>query len=317
MSTVYELAPRFRALFTGLDSAFGTGDRPGRWIKRPPRSEDFVKHLQGEGPGIGIAPLMPDNTVRFAAIDIDKPDFDLAKEMQRFIPGASWIERTRSGNAHVWVFFDGSVAAWVAMGVLKEVCTAAGEPHTEVFPKNHDFARVELGNYINLPYHGENRPILHGESSNTVTYKLEAWLDLAEASLNSPRAWERRADMLMIEDPATRRGSGTPFGEQANLHMCASYIIEHAEDNPLTYGHQSNTMFLLAKQLTNWRLCDHDEALEFMRYVNKHANPGLPDAEVQRILRNAEEKQYTSLGCDDPVVAPYVHPNCPIAHPRR
>jgi hypothetical protein len=145
---------------------------------------------------------------------------------------------------------------------------------------------------------------------------LEMFLDEAEGTLNSPRKWEQRADLLLVQDPATRKSSGKEFGEQDNLHMCAEHVIANAETNPLVYGHQSNTMFMLAKCLSNWRLCDHEEALGFMLDVNKHADPGLPEQEVRRILNNAETKQYTSTGCDDPVVAPYAHPDCPIANPR-
>jgi hypothetical protein len=79
--------------------------------------------------------------------------------MQEYIPGTSFIERSRSGNAHVWVFFSEPLEAWVAMGILKEATSGGGKQHVEVFPKNHDFAKVKLGNYINLPYHGSDRPI--------------------------------------------------------------------------------------------------------------------------------------------------------------
>jgi hypothetical protein len=267
---------------------------------------------------------MPDNRVNFAAIDLDEPDFEAARLMQKLIPGPSFIERSRSGNAHVWVFFEESIEAWVPMGILRETCVAAEKPSVEVFPKNWDFERVQYGNYINLPYHGDRRPIVDYDperssdwSGQWAEYTLEGFLDAAESSKIDPRDWRKRASLMQITDPATTRREGKEFGTQDNLHMCAEYIVANAESNPLVYGHQSNTMFLLAKQFSNCRLYDHDETLEFMRYVNGHADPGLPDQEVQRILRNAEEKQYTSTGCDDPVVAPYVHPDCPIAHPRR
>jgi hypothetical protein len=144
---------------------------------------------------------------------------------------------------------------------------------------------------------------------------VEAWVPVALAQRTDPEKWRRRAKFLMVTDPAERDArSAANFGKQQSLHMCAEYIIANAETNPIVYGHQSNVMFLLAKQLTNWEMCDHDEALNFMLDVNRYAQPGLPEAEIRRVLRNAEEKQYTSTGCDDPIVAPYVHPDCPIAH---
>ena len=318
MSDIYVTQRRFRRLFRGLDTAFGTGDKPGRWIKRHPRPEDFLDHLQAKTNGIGIAPLMPDNKVWFAALDHDVVgDFETGFEMQKLIPGRSFVERTRNDKVHVWVFFREPIEAWVARGVLSEVAKGVGFPHTEIFPKNHDFARVKLGNYINLPYHGDKRPIiLPGEAG---TLPLDEFLDDAEGELNDPHKWHQRAAFLLVQDPAQRetRGDSTPFGEADNLHMCAEYIIANAESNPLREGGRHDTIFALAKQLSHWRLCDHDEALGFLREVNKHALPPIADAEVVRALRNAEEKRYTSTSCDMPNVAPYAHPDCPIAHPRR
>lgn len=316
MSDLYAAMPRFRRLFSGLDTAFGTGDKPGRWIKRPPRPDDWLDHLQGKGPGIGVAPLCPDNKVRFAAIDLDEPDFDTAFEMTRLIPGPSFVERSRSGNAHVWVFFAEPIEAWVPMGVLHEVCKAVGKPHAEVFPKNHDFARVRLGNYINLPYHGGQRPVLH--VGDTQPMVLEEFLRQAEEMKNEPRQWHQRASFLLVQDPSQReRGKAAEYGQQDNLHMCAEYIIANAESNPLQQGGRHDTIFALAKMLSNWRLCDHEETLGFLREVNSHAQPPISDSELVRMLRNAETNRYTSTGCDMSNVQPYAHPDCPIANPRR
>lgn len=314
MSNVYELQPRFAKLFTGLPIAFGTGR--GQWIRRPPRPEDWIEHLTGRGPGIGIGPLREDNTVLFAAIDLDEPDFDAARDMQRYIPGPSFIERSRSGNAHIWVFFSDPIEAWVPMGILKIATEAAGKPHVEVFPKNHDFARVDLGNYINLPYHGDQRPMLVWDGDEQGTKSLAYFLDEAEQTLNNPDDWRNKAQWLMVEPPQERKRT-QEFGAQESLHVCAQHIIS-GDAGPISYGHRSVTYFNLAKQLTNWKHADHDEVVMMMRAVNAASAPdSIPDDELLRIINNAEEKQYTSTGCDDPVFAPYAHPDCPIANPRR
>lgn len=320
---LYELQPRFAALFDGLKIAFGTGK--GEWVKRAPGPEDWIKHLRGDGPGIGIAPLREDSTVMFAAIDLDEPDFEAAREMQQYIPGRSWIERSRSGNAHVWVFFSEPIEAWVPMGILKEAVTAAGKKGVEVFPKNWDFGRVKLGNYINLPYHGSERPIVEVETvvevGGSMRYIFDEWsmakfVHEALLERNDPREWRKRATWLMIPDPHTRSAERSEFGEQEHLHMCADYVMEHADDNPVVEGHRNAVFFALAKQLTNWRHADHDEALEMMRSVNEASPDPAPDAELRRILGNAERGQYTSTGCDDPLFAAYADPRCPIANPR-
>lgn len=321
MANVTPLLPRFQSLFSGLNSAFGTG--AGRWVKRPPKPVDWVQHLEGRGAGMGIAPLRPDNTVRFAAIDLDEPDFRAAHTMQSFIPGPSYIERSRSGNAHIWVFFSDPIEAWVPMGLLREATVAAGKEHVEIFPKNHDFANVRLGNYINLPFHGDKRPTLEPipyEYADAIQVAHDTWLApqrlerfLEGVRRNDPDAWRKRAEWLMIEPPASR-SSGGNFGAQPNLHMCAEWVIEHAEDNPVMPGHRSIVFFNLAKMLTHWEQIDSDEALEMMRDVNNASPQPVSDYELRRILANVEEHQYRSTGCDDPVFAPYAHPDCPIAH---
>jgi hypothetical protein len=315
---IYELQPRFAALFDGLDIAFGTGR--GEWVKRSPRPEDWLNHLKGSGPGIGIAPLCQDNTVKFAAIDLDEPDFVAAAEMMEYIPGESWLESSRSGNAHVWCFFKEPIEAWVAMGVLKECTLAAGKEHVEVFPKNHDFERVRLGNYINLPFHGDERPILNWgrptPDGGIERYSLEQFISAAEMSLNDPEDWRKKAKWMMISSPEQREQTVT-FGKQPHLHICAEHIIS-GDAGPITYGHRSVVYFSLAKMLTNWEAADHDEVVEILRGVNEASAPdSIPDYELLRIIGNAERGQFTSTGCDDPVFAPYAHPDCPISNPRR
>lgn len=317
MNPGVQYSMRFMNLFDGLRIAFGTGR--GQWVKRPLRREDIVDHLNGKGDGVGIGPLRADNTVKFAAIDLDEPDFEAARQMQRYIPGTSYIERSRSGNAHVWVFFAEPLEAWVAMGILKMATEAVGKQHVEVFPKNHDFQMVVFGNYINLPYHGDSRPILGAEPPSdfnqpeSYTYlTLQEFLSAAESSLNDPEDWRKKARFLMIDEPKPRNVGS--FGEAPFLHICAKHIIE--EGIGVGEGNRNGVFFMLAKCLSNWSEVDHDEALMMMRSVNRESPDPLPDSELRRILGNAERGRYTSTGCDDPLVLPYAHPDCPIAYPK-
>jgi hypothetical protein len=312
--SLFKEVGRFQALFDGFPTAFGTGD--GRWIKRPPTAMDWLGHLEGKGKGIGIGPLRPDSTVKFAAIDLDEPNFDAAREMQDYIPGPSFIERSRSGCAHVWVFFKDPIEAWVPIEFLKYAIHAAGLKSVEVFPKNHDASKVKLGNYINLPYHGKDRPIItftrgEGNSGKHVTWTLEGFLDeVAANGRNDPEKWMLKANWMHFVPPEQRERK-SEFGTQANLHMCAEHIIS-GEAGAITEGHRNAVYFALACQLTNWVDCSHDEALGWMRQVNEFSD-SVPDQELQRILANAERGEYTGTRCDDPLVSPFTHPDCPIA----
>src|SRR5688500_10465249 len=89
----------FSQLFRGNIEAYGVSEGGVRHERLT--LSHYRRHLAG-GQGIGIFPMRPGDVVRFAAIDLDRPDFELAALMQELIPGTSWVERSRSGNAHVW-----------------------------------------------------------------------------------------------------------------------------------------------------------------------------------------------------------------------
>lgn len=327
---------RFMVLFGLLGDdpervpAFGTGR--GEWIKRPLAYEDAEDHLAGRGPGVGVPPLRHDGTVRFAAIDLDEPDFDAAREMQGFLPGTTWLERSRSGNAHVWAFFSEPIEAWIVRGIMKEAILAAGKGAVEIFPKQDKLLEGMMGNYINLPYHGESRPVLchlvaysagacgdlhpsrpGGQSIGPCAglLSLAQFLDAAEAGRNDPDEWRKRARWLMISPPEQRERL-TEFGTQPTLHICAEWIVAQRDENPLVEGHRAAVFFALAKMFSNYEGFDHDESLGMMKLVNDSSPDPAPESELRRILHNAERGRFTSTDCDNPLVAPYAHPDCPI-----
>ena len=76
---------------------------------------ELLAHLQGRVV-VGIYPLLPGDTCRLLAIDLDgaswRTDARAIRETCRSLGLEPTIERSRSGNgAHVWVFFANSVAA--------------------------------------------------------------------------------------------------------------------------------------------------------------------------------------------------------------
>lgn len=304
-----DTALAFWALFRGREDAYGTGK--GGWVKQPLSEEEISGHLNGEGTGIGIAPLLDDGTCNFAAIDLDEPDFELAKDMAALLPGTSFIERSRSGNAHVWVFFSKPIEAWVARGILREATVAVGRQTVEVFPKQDRLLEGMVGNYINLPYHGEDRPILHNAEE---PISLRAFIRIANEGRNDPDDWRKRARWLGIASPEEREAEREhEWGEQPYLHRCAEWIIANRESNPVTEGHRAAVYFMLATNVLNTQGYDSTEALDILRAVNESSPEPSEDSELRRIVKNAERGHWTSTRCDDPLVLPYADPECPIA----
>jgi hypothetical protein len=156
---VDEAFKRLREHFdrTGRKDAYGTGR--GQWIKREPTEAVYAEHLAGEGPGSASRRCATTHRDVRPSTWTSPTSRPLAR-CRTTSPASSFIERSRSGNAHVWVFFDSPVEAWLPRGILREATAAVGKPGVEVFPKQDKLREGMVGNYINLPYHGEERPIL-------------------------------------------------------------------------------------------------------------------------------------------------------------
>lgn len=296
----------YMRLFTGRTDAYGTGR--GEVIREQPTGELFISHLAGAGKGLGIFPLLDDGTVNFAAIDLDEPDFDAANSMADLLPGTTWIERSRSGNAHVWAFFASPCQAWVARGLMREAAIAIDKPRVEVFPKQDRLMEGMVGNYINLPFFGDTRPILDCDG-------VEHFVQHATAALNDPESWMKRARFVGLEPPEEREHT-SEFGEQAILHPCAEHIIASRFDNPIRAGHRNVVYFNVAKQLLNWKDLDEDEAWGLLCELEGASHDRIPENELRRLFTNAQRGEWTSTGCDDPLMSPYVLPDCPIVRYR-
>jgi hypothetical protein len=274
----------------------------------------FDEHAAGKPEAdLGIYLVRDDDTVTFAAIDIDEPDFALAKEVADTMPEATpWIERSRSGNYHVFVFFDEPLEAYFARAVLRGVIIACGRPDLEIFPKQDGLRDGMVGNYISIPWHGEDRPIVSADGDPDEPWDRRLWLVLANTERTTAEAWRRRGRALGGK-PRSEMRSGE-FGERNSLHVCANYIFEHRRDNPVAEGHRATVLFNLAKMYANCKHYTQDEAEQFVEAVNQEGTNPIPEREVKRFVNNAYEGGFTSTGCDDPLMMPYVSPDCKIAN---
>lgn len=119
---------------------------------------------------LGCYPLLPDDTVRFAAIDLDRNGWrtdgaSIARVLRELaLPVA--CERSRSGKgAHFWFFFDRPQPARFVRDVLTYVLTVTMERHPEIgldsydriFPNQDRLPKGGFGNLIALPLQGTAR----------------------------------------------------------------------------------------------------------------------------------------------------------------
>ena len=187
-----DLASWFHATFHGFPHAWGeSGDNP-RTVWEDLTLAHFNRHLAGEAP-LGIYPMVydPNNkhvgprgwgkdrrypdmqpelwVCSWGCIDIDAQSdhhkgqgtedevADYAFSLQAVLAAQevpSWVERTRSGGAHVWVFSD----TWCSTADMRRCLQAAEQiadvPTDSPFPKSESLFGPP-GNFVRLPYYGD------------------------------------------------------------------------------------------------------------------------------------------------------------------
>lgn len=169
------LHEEFFGLFAGLSRAHGEyivharkpGDPPkvkgrARTIQENVTSELWKAHLEGTT-GIGVVPITDEATVRFAVIDVDKYEnldlYQLEKEIKtRKFPLV--VVRSKSGGAHLYLFFKEDAPAHLARSKLNVMARALGYGSSEIFPKQDRLDRsTDTGNWINMPYFDAERTV--------------------------------------------------------------------------------------------------------------------------------------------------------------
>lgn len=199
-------AARFAQLFRGFTARFGRYDITGgstpeqkvagraRTVDQEVTEKEYADHVAGTV-GIGIIPLKTDNTVNFAAIDIDvykqedqaKRNLTHADVALALFSTPLIVTKSKSGGIHVWLFSKEGVSARLATDYLQYQAAILGVAGTEVFPKQTERQSDEdVGNWINLPYFGDTRKAVIPKKIGTVYEYLEVgladFLTIAEAA---------------------------------------------------------------------------------------------------------------------------------------
>ena len=115
---------RFMALFSGLDSAYGTykvdkprqdGKQAGKAmvVRKAPSRELWIKHLEGAEPSLGIIPIRSDNSCSWGCIDIDQYPMEHTKLITKIqaLSLPLLVCRSKSGGAHIFCFVKNKIPA--------------------------------------------------------------------------------------------------------------------------------------------------------------------------------------------------------------
>lgn len=292
----------FHAIFAGLDDAHGSyqlprgNPAPGeKWegravvIKSSVTVNLYTQHLQGDGSGLGIIPIMRDNHVWWCAIDVDdyndKGPEHWDKQVRKLnLPLV--VCASKSNGTHLFLFFSRRCPAKVAQDYLKSVCAKLGlpsPPRTEIFPKQTVLNDGGVGNWINLPYFGDTRLCVHQGRR----LPLQEFLDLVAARELDPNELDStlkqddddKGDGIVPPCIITIQKEGVPEGGRNNvLTQVAIYMRRRFDD-------------------AEWRDKLFDWNQEF-------CDPPLRPSEVNQIADSVGRKTY-NYRCQEPVIAQF------------
>lgn len=143
------------------------------------------EHLEGKS-GIGIVPIRKD-VCKFGVIDIDDYGLDhkaLQNNIHRLkLPLVHC--RSKSGGAHLYLFFNDWESCAVVRELLTEMRSALGFSGSgDLFPAQEmvNVDDQQIGNGINIPYFNSDMPTRHAYNKKLEALEVEQFLDLVEAS---------------------------------------------------------------------------------------------------------------------------------------
>lgn len=191
-----------------------TGKIPGRAVtdRSPVDPARWKRHLEGKSTldSLGMVPINPDNnSVMWAAWDLDVyKDINHAAIAEllekRGIPAV--VCRSKSGGAHVFLFFTEWIPAYLAQDVLRNLRPSLGfSKKTEIYPKQRKLneAGGEMGNWLNMPYFAKgsihNRTCVTPEgvtltAEEFITYAFQRRVSKQEFQAITPKKAEQILD---------------------------------------------------------------------------------------------------------------------------
>lgn len=173
----------FYNLYRGLHRAYGQftifdapegAKREGRaaTINGPYTSELWRRHLAGRQ-GLGVIPIDDTGQCFWGAIDVDIYPLDLI-ELEEKIRTQNLpfiVLRSKSGGAHLTMFFGEPVSCKDVRATLYDYALQLGYGTCEIFPKQIALAsQEEIGNWLNMPYF---------DAANTNRYAIHEGMPLS------------------------------------------------------------------------------------------------------------------------------------------
>lgn len=293
------VAARFMRLFEGASRSHGTYTqedpevggkrtikRTARTLREPVTVDLWSQHIAGTRP-LGVVPIREDDHCMWGAADVDDYTIDvaeLASELRKLeVPAI--VCRTKSGGAHVYLFFSEPIPAEEVVPRLRELAALIGHGDCEIFPKQTTVlaSRGDLGSWLNMPYFGGDQTERYAVRPDGRGMQMTSFLDVAEGVRLSRRGL---ADLVM-----RRKAAGFETGPPCLESLVVTGFPEHTRNNGIL------ALGILAKKMSpdGWEVL-----LE--KWVKEYGGtPAFSSAELAGIVKSLRKKDYNYKCSDKPL----------------
>ena len=257
----------------------------------------WVNHLT-TNTGLGIIPIDTSSNCAWGAIDIDDYEVDhkkLLSDIAKFnLP--LHVAKSKSGGAHLYLFVDIPVTAYLMRVYLKRcVATLGLASQTEIFPKQEkiDPESDNVGNWINMPYQNGTRPFLDAMGEElTVEQFLDSVNPIDYRQVTSAIK-QRKGDTTASEDTGADENGLALLPCMKNCLAFNDGKIPSGYRNAFAFH---TGVYLRKRYPSTWT--------EKLALFNKdYMDKPLPVKETDLIIRQlSHEKYHDAYKCNDPLI---------------
>lgn len=274
------LAASFFDLFRGSETArgqFSSGPSSGKvkvqgissTVLESVTIEHWQAHLEGIN-GLGVIPARSDMMSYFACLDIDVYGEGHAATLAQIVRlQANLIPcLSKSGGLHVYSFYDGTILTSEVRHWLTHLADLLGFKRLEIFPKQDNSTVVSPGNWINMPYFGDQRPAL-SPLGNPLT--ADQFIELAQ---------RLRMDK-----------AGFAAARSRTAYTAPQCIRDRMRENTIGHGTLNDTAVAYASYLAR-QAVDLEEIPDLTAAFIDSWSPGCDLEDKRQAARNGASKEY-------------------------
>lgn len=241
------------------------------------------EHLTGKQ-CIGIVPINEDSNVRFAAIDIDDYKLDLINLAKRIYKEKLPLTvcRSKSGGAHVFVFFSEYVPASIAQSKMKDMASYLGYGTCEIFPKSTTLLvdRGDMGAWINIPYFDAAKTNRYAYDEKIRALRVDDFVKF----IGKRRITQEEFVAIKLSSGEEVLRGGPP---------CLQHLVKQG----FPKGTRNNGMFNLAVYAIKSSPDNWEKMIE--EYNTRYMKPPLPPKEILGTIKSIKKKEY-QYSCNRP-----------------